>query len=73
MLNGGKTISLKLLKVRNFQWWTHLDSQKPGFLRPRAGSGEVDPRKYPVSDHRCWSPLMSVGIAKWNEAQPTLI
>ena len=73
MLNGGKTISLKLLKVRNFQLWVHFDSQKPGFLRPRAGSGKVDPRKNPVSDHRCDRQLMSVGIAKWNETQPTLI
>ncbi len=81
MLNGGKTISLKLLKVHNFQSWTHLDSQKPGFdfaqpagfWSPRAGSGEVDPRKNPVSDHPCDRQLMSVGIAKWNETQPTLI
>jgi len=62
-----------LLKVRNFQSRTHFDSQKPGFLRPCAGSGEVDPRKNPVSDHPCDRQLMSVGIAKWNETQPKLI
>ena len=50
-----------------------MDSQKPGFWSPRAGSGEVDPRKNPVSDHWCDRQLMSVGIAKWNETQPTLI
>gem|GEM_PF-3474789 len=73
MLNGGKKISVKLLKVRNFQSWTHLDSQKPGFLRPCAGSGEVDPRKNPVSDHPCDRQLMSVGTVRVNETQPTLI
>ncbi|WP_445248415.1 hypothetical protein [Microcoleus sp. OTE_8_concoct_300] len=50
-----------------------MDFQKPGFWSPRAGSGEVHPRKNPVSDHRCDRQLMSVGIAKWNDTQPTLI
>jgi hypothetical protein len=57
----------------NFQSWTHLNSQKPGFWSPCAGSGEVDRRKNPVSDDPCDRQLMSVGIAKWNETQPTLI